>query len=270
MARRGEAKMKSGFNSLLASVFAIVAYCSLTSPTHARESEPSKLDRQTYVLVHGAWGGGWAFRHLANLLEKAGHTVYRPTMTGLGERVHLANPSIHLETHIQDIINVIEFEELRNVILVGHSYGGMVISGVATRIPKRLACLIYIDAHVPENGESMFDLIAADRKQKLLAIAHDRGDNWLVPPPWPNPGKDMPHPLATFQDPVKVGKLDSTVLPGHFVWTVEPGSNHDDFSESASRARNRGWRVYKLPTGHNPHWSMPEKLSKILLEAGQL
>ncbi len=226
--------------------------------------------RKIYVLVHGAWAGGWAFQRLAELIGQAGHLVYRPTLTGLGERVHLASPSIRLETHIQDIINVIEFEDLRQVILVGHSYGGMVISGVAGRIPERLAALIFIDGHVPENGESMFDLISLERKQKLIGIAKDQGEGWRIPPQWTNPEKDVPHPLATFQDPVTIGKLDASVLPGSYILTIEPGASQDDFSGSALRARNRGWKVNELPTGHNPHWSMPGKLAEILLDIGSM
>lgn len=258
--------MKTGFPPDRVLAAGLLGLVFLTS-SHALEFEPLNPSRKTYVLVHGAFGGGWAFRQLADLIREAGYEVYRPTLTGLGERVHLASRSIRLETHIQDIVNVIEFEDLRQVILVGHSYAGMVISGVAARIPERLACLVFVDAHVPEDGESMFDLIPEARKQTMLDIARNQGDGWRIPPQWTTPERDVPHPLATLQDPVRIGKLDATILPGCFILTIEPGASQDDFSGSALRARNRGWKVYELPTGHNPHWSMPDQLAEILLKA---
>ena len=110
------------------------------------------LGPKTFVIVHGAWGGGWAFREVDRLLRAEGHTVYRPTLTGQGERNHLANEAIDLDLHIQDVVNVILWEDLKDVVLVGHSYGGMVVTGVADRIPERIGCLVYLDALLPENG----------------------------------------------------------------------------------------------------------------------
>lgn len=106
----------------------------------------------TFVLVHGAWLGGWAWKHVTPRLRMAGHEVFAPTLTGLGERVHLAHPGVGLETHIQDVVNVLVFEDLQQVTLVGHSYGGIVITSVADRTPERLAQLVYLDAFVPEDG----------------------------------------------------------------------------------------------------------------------
>src|SRR6476659_2841608 len=108
----------------------------------------------TYVIVHGAWGGGWAFKEVDRLLSADGNKVYRPTLTGQGERVHLANSNVDLSLHIQDIVNVILWENLHDVVLVGHSYGGMVVTGVADRVPDRIGHLVYLDALVPENGQS--------------------------------------------------------------------------------------------------------------------
>ena len=117
----------------------------------------------TFVLVHGGWAGGWQWREVAGLLRAAGHEVFTPTLTGLGERVHLANPDIGLDTHIQDILMVLEYEELRDVILVGYSYSGMVITGVAELAPERISQLIYLDAFVPQDGQSMLDNAGARR-----------------------------------------------------------------------------------------------------------
>src|SRR5437660_801825 len=108
----------------------------------------------TFVLVHGAWHGGWCWRKLMPLLRSAGHAVWTPTLTGLGERAHLGNPDVGLSTHVQDVVNVLEYEDLSNVVLVGHSYGGMVITGVAHQMPGRLAHLVYLDAFVPKDGQS--------------------------------------------------------------------------------------------------------------------
>jgi pimeloyl-ACP methyl ester carboxylesterase len=109
----------------------------------------------TYVIVHGAWGGSWQFKNTANELEKLGSKVYRVNLTGLGERYHLANADINLSTHIKDVVNTILFERLDSVILIGHSYGGMVVTGVADSIPEKLKKVIYLDAFLPENGESV-------------------------------------------------------------------------------------------------------------------
>lgn len=114
----------------------------------------------TFVLVHGATAGGWVWRPVPSLLRAEGHEVYTPTLTGLGERAHLLSPEVDLGTHIQDVVNVLEFERLSQVILVGHSYGGVVVTAVAERIPERLAQLVYIDALVPADGESVADLYA--------------------------------------------------------------------------------------------------------------
>ena len=131
----------------------------------------------TFVLVHGAWGGGWAWRPTVGaLLREAGHEVFTPTLTGLGERAHLASPDIDLETHINDIVGVIEYENLHDVVLMGHSYGGMAITGVADRVPERLAHLVYVDAFVPEDGQSLADLIGPGTAEGMIARAQAEGD----------------------------------------------------------------------------------------------
>ena len=135
---------------------------------------------QTFLVCHGAWSAGWAWKKMHPLMAAAGHRLVTPTYTGLGERAHLANPSIDLETHIQDILNVIKYEDLRDIVLVGHSYGGMVATGVADRARDRVTQLIYIDAFVPDDGQSLLDL------NEVGAAAHAgtprTGDGWRVPP----------------------------------------------------------------------------------------
>src|SRR5581483_10887922 len=134
----------------------------------------------TYALVHGAWHGGWCWQRVTPLLRAAGHEVFTPTLTGLGERSHLANPAIDLNTHIHDIVNVLEYEHLQKVILVGHSYGGMVITGVSNEVPDRLAHLVYLDAFVPQDGQALIDVTTPQRREAILQQA--RANGGLLPP----------------------------------------------------------------------------------------
>src|SRR6202165_3524917 len=134
----------------------------------AQTAKPTSVTKPTIVIVHGAWGGSWAWRRVDTLLREKGFNVYRPQLTDLGERVHLSRPDIGLSTHIDDVVNTILFEDLHDIILVGHSYGGMVITGVADRVPDRIRRLVYVDAFVPGDGESLMSLIST------------RGD-WLKP-----------------------------------------------------------------------------------------
>ena len=141
----------------------------------------------TFVLVHPAWFGGWCWARLAPLLVANGHDVRTPTLTGLGERAHLARPEIGLETHVQDVVNVFEYEDLRDVILVGNSSAGVVITGVADRVPERIANVVYLDAFIPEDGQSMLDMIPPDRRTPMLALVESEGEGWLVPRFAPTP-----------------------------------------------------------------------------------
>jgi pimeloyl-ACP methyl ester carboxylesterase len=219
----------------------------------------------TFLIVHGAWGGGWAFKQLESILRASGHEVLRPTMTGLGERVHLANPEVSLETHITDILKVIQFEQLEKFILVGHSYGGMVVTAIADRVPEKIERLVYIDGHLPVNGEAMFDLISSERKADLIKRAKTVGDGWNIPSPWPEGGKNVPQPLATFQEKVKLKNSELKGVTGQYILTLEPGALNDAFSGSAKRARSRNWRYHELRTGHNPRWTMPHELAALLM-----
>jgi pimeloyl-ACP methyl ester carboxylesterase len=134
----------------------------------------------TYILVPGGWSGGWQVRAVATHLRVDGHQVFTPTLTGLGERVHLAHPDVTLETHIQDIVNVIRFEDLSDVILVGYSYSGMVTTAVADRLPERLAHLIYVDAYVPNDGQSLADILGPQVMTMLREFADQYGDGWRL------------------------------------------------------------------------------------------
>jgi pimeloyl-ACP methyl ester carboxylesterase len=225
---------------------------------------------RTYVLVHGAWGGGWAFKKVDSLLTARGHRVYRPTLTGLGERVHLGRPDVGLSTHVTDIVNVLLFEDLRDIVLVGHSYGGMVITGVADRMPERIRHLVFIDALVPQDGES---LVTASRGTKLEGFARrsvDSARDGFIVPNWvtarsPRP-TDVRQPVLTFTEPVSFRNPAAVRLPGTYVLTVEPGRAEadDDFAAFAQRAKSRGWAYHVLRANHVPERSAPGALTELL------
>jgi pimeloyl-ACP methyl ester carboxylesterase len=135
-----------------------------------------------YVLVHGAWEGSWYWRLVAERLGAAGHQVFTPSLTGLGERTHLLTPEVDLDTHIEDVCAVLHYEELSEIVLCGHSYGGMVITGAAERMAERIASIVYLDAFLPEDGQCLLDLALPERRAQLLDLAETRGDGWRVPP----------------------------------------------------------------------------------------
>jgi pimeloyl-ACP methyl ester carboxylesterase len=218
----------------------------------------------TYVIVHGAWGGGWAFREVDRLLSADGHKVYRPTLTGQGERSHLANTNIDLNLHIQDVVNVILWEDLHDVVLVGHSYGGMVITGVADRVPERIKRAIYLDAFLPENGESV-DAIRAG-----MGLDQPVRNGFIIPTwlkgnePLPH---DVPHPAKTWSEPIILKHQDvAGKLPTTYILTVDKGKqpSQDAFYRFSERARARGWPVIIMEGDHNVQWSHPKELVRLL------
>lgn len=216
-----------------------------------------------YVIVHGAWGGSWAFKEVDQLLSATGSTVYRPSLTGQGERVHLANESIGLETHITDVVNTLLFEQLENIILVGHSYGGMVVTGVADRLPERIKKLVYLDAFVPENNENVNEIFVNDPKKYTII------DGGIIPT-WvaknQHPPSDVPHPYKTFTDPIALKNPKRLEISTHYIHTVEKDKTpeSDDFILHANRAKEKSWPVYILESDHNPQWSAPEAFVELL------
>ena len=223
------------------------------------------IKQPVLVSVHGAWAGGWHFKKIAPLLEAKGWKVYRPSLSGLGEHFNTARTDIGLATHIDDIVNFILFEDLHDVILLGHSYGGMVITGVADRIPERISRLIYLDAFVPIDGESVMTIGKAG--------AHDiekmSKDGFIIPT-WVRPGKpfpiDVPHPLKTFTDSIVLKNPAAAKIPATYILTVEKGKKpeEDDFYPSAERARARGWPVLIMEADHVPMWRQPEATADLL------
>ncbi len=226
----------------------------------------------TVLVCHGAWSAGWAWKKMHPLMAAAGHRLVTPTYTGLGERAHLANPSIDLETHIQDILNVIKYEDLRDIVLIGHSYGGMIATGVADRVRDRVAQLIYLDAFVPDDGQSLLDLNETDR-QRMMDLAKS-GDGWRVPPhptPPDTPQADIawlterrvPMPIKCFEMKLKLHGGGLT-LPRSYIYAtrIMPA---DTFGPFAARARSEpGWRYYELDASHSPNVTAPEALMSLL------
>jgi len=240
--------------------FVWVASLPAAEPAASVTAKPPVL-----VSVHGAWAGGWQFKKVAVLLEAKGWKVYRPTMSGLGEHFNTARTDIGLATHIDDIVNFILFEDLHDVILLGHSYGGMVITGVADRIPERISRLVYLDAFLPNDGDSVMRL----RKPGALQIESMTQDGMIVPS-WVKPGKpfpkDVPHPLKTFTDPIVLKNPAAAKVPATYILTVDKGKKpeDDDFYPSAERARARGWPVLIMEANHVPMWYLPEETAALL------
>jgi pimeloyl-ACP methyl ester carboxylesterase len=237
-----------------------------TGTVLVQEATSQEPKAPTIVIVHGAWGGGWAFRQVEQHLRDSGHGVYRPTLTGLGERYHLASPEVGLETHITDVVNVVEFEELEDVVLVGHSYGGMVVTGVADRLPHRIRHLVYIDAFVPFDRESVADL-SGDFLAGLEAAGAltdpDFVDPVWVPPDSPIP-RDVRQSMKTFTEVIRLQDEPGEGLPVSYIITREAPGAPDDFDAFAARARDLGWTLHELVADHNPQWSRPHELAELL------
>lgn len=228
-------------------------------------AQPRRPEPRTFVIVHGAWGGGWDWQRVDSALTARGNRVYRVTLTGLGERAHLASPTIGLQTHIMDVVNTIRFESLRTVTLVGHSYGGMVVTGAADQIADRVARVVYVDAIVPDSGETMAALAGPDFAATIAPMLRDG----MIVPSWvrdsqPAP-KDTPHPLRTMTDTLRLTNPTARRIPAHYILTMERGATTDGFSSSAARATARGWPVDTLIADHTPERSAVPGLVRLLL-----
>ena len=228
----------------------------------------------TFVFVPGAWLGGWCWRYVAADLRAAGHTVINVTLTGLGERAHLLSREIDLETHISDVVHLFHYRDQTGATLVGHSYGGTVITAVADRIPDRIRRLIYLDASVPRDGESNDDVIGPAMAVQLRTSAELGGDGWRVPPapyvverlsdhpllPWVK-ARLTPHPLRPFGDPVKIGSR-ATGLPRAFIQTTRS----DLYNGLMARARDAGWYCREIGGGHYAMFTQPHAVASALNE----
>jgi pimeloyl-ACP methyl ester carboxylesterase len=224
-----------------------------------------------YVLVHGAWGGNHSWREFAPLLWAQGHEAFAPSLTGLGERIHLGRPETDLSTHIQDVVNCIEYQDLHDIVLVGHSYGGMVVTGVAARVPDRIRHLVYEDAFLPRDGESCWT-------PEQVARALDES-GWRIPrtgPPTTTPSgreyRSSPQPRRTLEEPVRLSKpLEQFEFSRTYVKAAgnprpPEGERKGSFWEAAARvSADPAWHYFEMPCGHGIHREMPQEFLGILL-----
>ncbi len=230
----------------------------------------------TFVLVHGAWHGGWCWKRVRHALTAAGAAVLTPTLTGLGERAHLASPDVGLATHVQDVVNVLECEELAEVVLVGHSYAGVVVTAVADRMQDRIARLVYLDAVVPRNGECLLDRVPPDFRRHIDALVRDQGGGWLVPPlsaerlglvadediDWVMP-KLVPHPYRTFREPVTLSPPPGGTAPRTYINCIGTRPRGGARTPQADGIDD----YHELATGHDAMVTAPDDVARLLLRA---
>lgn len=240
------------------------------------KSVSSDGEKKTFVMTHGAFHGGWCWRDVAAILRSKGHLVFTPTYTGLGERAHLLNNDIDLNTFIEDVIAVIECEELQDIVLVGHSFGGYVISGVADRIGDRIGSMIYLDAPMGSNGKSVLDEAPPDvRKARTEAAIDVFGTRAIATPPatafglsdprkidWVN-RRMTPMPLKAYETPLVLKGLAGGDFPKRFIHCVHPVL--PNIVPSAVYAKTHGWDYHELQTGHEAMITLPEEVAALLL-----
>jgi pimeloyl-ACP methyl ester carboxylesterase len=226
----------------------------------------------TFVLVHGGWHGGWCWNRVSKLLSAKQHTVVAPTLTGLGERSHLLNPEIDLDTHVLDVVNVMKWQELRDVVLVGHSYGGMVISGVAEQMEQSIASVVMLDAFVPANGQSMNDLGSPQIRQLIHKAASEGAIS--IPPvaaaffnvnendrAWVD-ALCTPHPLKSLLQKITLTGARERIARKAYIRAANYESNL--FDTALSEVRNRGWLTSKIDAGHDAMIDAPARLAEVL------
>ncbi|MFJ8041455.1 alpha/beta fold hydrolase [Kitasatospora sp. NPDC096147] len=221
----------------------------------------------TYVLIPGAWHGAWTFEPLARALRAAGHHAYPVTLTGVGSRRHLLNASVNLDTHLADVVNLIEEEQLEDVVLVGHSYGGMVITGAADRLPERIAGLVYVDAVVPADGESCWSLVTdAERAWYLDGVGTDGLTS--APLPFFDP-RATPHPLASLLQAVRLTGGPERFRARDYVYATGWPTPSPFTSLYEKLAADPAWRTHAVDSAHNVMRDAPDELLRIVLAAGR-
>ena len=230
----------------------------------------------TYVLVHGGWSGAHGFRFVRRELQAAGHDVFTPSLTGIGERVHLASPQVNLSTHIRDVVNHVLYEDLDDIALVGFSYGGFVVTGALEHIADRVRHLVYLDAFVPDDGETALGLTLGIGRQPI-----GLGEDWLVPAPerqfddpaeaaWAT-ARRTPHPIGCFTEPVRLLQpLESFAFTRTYIKaTLDPPTDigADALLRAAERAKSSpAWRSAEIETTHMVPSNRPKQLAALLLD----
>ena len=233
----------------------------------------------TYVLVHGAWHGGWCWARVAARLREAGHVVFTPTLSGVADRSHLAGHPINLSTHIEDVTSLLRWEGLSDVILVGHSYGGAVITGAAARMGSHIATLVYLDAFIPQDGQSMLDLMPEDRRIRFLSGL--RADGRMIPPinaahfnvnqadrAWVD-AQCTPHPAGCFLEALRRGGEEASVRSHVYIQATDyPATPFRPYRDQC--AANPAWQVSDIATGHDAMLDNPAALAALLLPLAPL
>jgi pimeloyl-ACP methyl ester carboxylesterase len=230
----------------------------------------------TYVLVHGAWHGSWCWKRVRKALQAEGHDVFAPTLTGVADRSHLASPQVDLETHVADVVNLLRWEELDDVVLCGHSYAGCVITGVADRVPERIRALVYLDAFILENDQSLHDILPREVGEAQVEGARKGGDGWRVPPitaeafnvnaadrAWVN-AQCTPQPLATFRQRLR---LNRTIPASKVTYVLATGYENSPFPPFRELAKKKGWSTVNVACGHDVMLDRPDDLVRILRDA---
>jgi pimeloyl-ACP methyl ester carboxylesterase len=231
--------------------------------------------RRIFILIHGAWHGGWCWRRVSDLLEQRGHKVFAPTLTGLGERSHLMDGNINLDTHIADVVNVIQWEGLENIVLVGHSYGGWPVSGAIEQAFDRISSVVFLDAFVPEHGQKPLD-VASEFARKGILEAIGKGEISRVSPPavtfhvndkdqaWVD-AKLTPQPVGVMLQPIKLTGARERLSKKTYIRAPKyPQPAFDAYYRA--KKTDPSWRTYEVPCGHDVMIDMPERLTDILLE----
>jgi len=232
--------------------------------------------QRTFVLVQGGWHGGWCWRRITDLLRRQGHTVFTPTLTGLGERSHLMSRDINLDTHITDVVNVFKWEDLNDTVLVGHSYAGWVISGVVEQVLPRVRSIVFLDAFMPEGDGTRFIDNAPEVSRRVTLAAFERGEVSLPAPPaatlnvnekdrsWVD-SKMTPQPLGVLLQPIRLtGARDRVAKKTYIRAASYPNPIFDKYLGICKA--DRTWRTFEIPSGHDVMVDMPERLAEVLVE----
>lgn len=228
----------------------------------------------TFVLVHGAWGGSYGFRHVRRMLHRAGHDVVTPSLTGIGERSHLASSRVDLDLHVQDVVNAVRYDDLDEIVLLGFSYGGMVVTGALDRIDDRVRSLVYLDALVPADGQSALDLVP------IPPPSDELGTPWLFPPipreletpeatAWSD-ARRVGQPVRTFTQPVSLATpLEERGLPLTYIKaSADPNEAVDSAFWQAARHAEASpvWHSHEIATNHMVPMTRPEELTELLVQ----
>ena len=254
--------------------FLLFGFFVLCCPTSAQILDTVKAkpamskDVQTVVIVHGAFGGRHQWKKVAEQLSrKLQKPVVRASLTGQGERSHLSSKAINLDTHVADVVNLIKHEDLSSICLIGHSYGGVLISAVSDSMPERINRRIYLDAYLLDDGENFF-AHHPDLEKKWTQRANEDGQGWLVPVDWKNPMGDVPHPLATLKQSVQLRNEAAKQIASEYWLFTDGGSVEKDHLKCFfDRAQERGWRTKSFLWDHNPHRNAPDELTHELFNA---